>query len=1011
MKKSLSLLIVATAWVMAASTAHAQLTAPEWNPAGIPVQETTIRLLFSNSNANSSTELYRSTSQGSGYQLIYTAPPGGEYYEDAFLSPRTTYYYKLRAIRDTLVSDFSEVQAHTTYSRFFNPDFSANQQDPMTVALSLHDLSYADMNYDIERSVIGESGSEYVWYLEAQDSGQVHTYLDENLTPGKTYVYSVHVLVHDEGMPYYFDIVKDTVTLTLTTPSFTTSPAPYYENNILLGIHNPNYGSDTEIYRSLSSDSGYELIATIPFEEQAFYDSDLAPRTTFYYKLRAALAGGYSEFSAPRAYTSGSKFYPPTLTGEAIDGRNVRLTLTDNSYDDLEYEIWRDGGPNQQYLLGMVMPDSGQTQIFIDQNLTPNTTYHYRVDARTKGPNNPIHQNVAEATVTTPQDTTLQVPEFSYQAPPEFFCESIINFEYWNPNEGSSTEIYRSLDSLSGFTLIHTAAPGESYFVDDVAPHTKYYYKLRATRDGQVSAFTETRPITSLSEFYNPTIDAEAVNYGFESNWVELTLTDNSYADVSYGILRHEIGTDQWVGIGQERIVLSDSGQTFHFTDENVKPNTTYAYYVDAIINCDGFPQYYEIAVDTVTTLEEYLLPPFFLHYPPSVYPCGNEVAFVMANENEGSLTEVYRSRYPDSGFVLIDTIMNNSDSYLDTGLESRGTYYYKLRAIKGTAVSEFSEVEALVAGPTFYNPILTLTLLPDQTVEVKLLDRTYLEYGYHIYGTAGGTTFVQSVYSGGRDSASVHTYIDSSVVPGRTYSYAVDAELYCDGLPMEREVATASITIPDNTGPAITGFTLVDPYSDIDIRALHDYDTIDGTNRPTIRANVNDNTKSVRFFLNGKRISTSNTDPHSLYGDAKGNYNPGKLKPGDYVFTAVPYSGRKATGVEGTPLTIHFTVFKNTVQQMFMHEDQSQGVDAVSLYPNPLITESNIEVSAPAGSKVKIEIMDQLGNSHRTLFSGKIDSDGYWAKEINRNQFAKGTYLLAVTINGIATIKRFVVE
>jgi hypothetical protein len=429
---------------------------------------------------------------------------------------------------------------------------------------------------------------------------------------------------------------------------------------------------------------------------------------------------------------------------------------------------------------------------------------------------------------------------------------------------------------------------------------------------------------------------------------------------------------------------------------------------VDVIINCDGFPQYYEVAYDSVTTLEEYLLPPDFLPYPPSTYPCGNEIAFVIKNENQGSYTEVWRSRFPDTGFVLVDSIFSWSDSFLDTGLGSRKTYYYKLRAVKGTAVSEFSEVQSFQSGATFYNPILTTTLLPDNTIEIKLLDRSYLDTRYEILGDA--SPFVEGAVSS--DSGVVHTFIDASVVPGGTYGYYVNVELLCDGLPMLFNVATDSITIPAvPEGPVVTGFTLVDPYTDQDIRVLHDYDTINATNRPTIRADASSDARSVRFFLNGKRISTSNTVPHSLYGDAKGNYNPGKLKPGDYTLTAIPYTKRNANGVEGTSLTIHFTVYKDEPQSALARDGQMETENQTRFFPNPLISQSVIEVASVPESKVKIQIMDHQGNVLTTMFNGKLDEEGILRKEVNRNQFVTGTYLLAVTINGKTTVTRFIVE
>jgi len=791
--------------------------------------------------------------------------------------------------------------------------------------------------------------------------------------------------------------------LDLVAPHFTAAPGPYYENNILFGISNPNADSETEIYRSLSASSGYQLIATIPASEIAYYDADLSPRTTFYYKLRAVSESEVSPFSASTDYTSGSKFYNPGLTAMALDARRIQLIITDNSYDDVEYRVYRDVGPATGYITSVVATDSGQTFVFVDQGLVPNTYYHYRIDARTQGANNPLRQGVAQASATTPEDTTLMVPEFSHQAPPEFFCESVINFEFFNPNPGSLTEIYRSLQPETGFEKIATS--GTSYFVDDVAPHTTYYYKLRAIKNGQASEFSAPEAFTSLSDFYNPTLTADPSAAG-----ITLALTDNTFADISYGIIRNEVGTDNWTDIGATRIQLPDSGQTYHYVDTAVIAGVTYAYYIDVIVNCDGFPQYYEVASDTATA-EATLSAPYFTNLPPSVEPCGNQVAFVYDNPNPGSITEIYRSLYPDTGFVLIGTQSAGVNTYLDTKLGSKTKYYYKLRAVKDSTASPYSQTQALMSGAAFFDPLLTATALPDNTVQLTFQDRSYLDFSYEIYGVEAGTTDVTlNTGVSALDSGSVHTFIDSLVVPGKTYIYYVNVilDINCGGQYLTN-VVMDTITVPN--APYISGFTLVDTRMDIDIRELHDYDTINATDKPSIRANANKITSSVGFYLNGKKINTDNTPPYVIYGDAHGNYNPGKLKPGDYTFTAIPYTANNAGGIAGQPRTIHFTVYNDAPHAIALRDIEDEAPKGVRFYPNPLVSRSTLEIMDVPESKVKIEILDHQGNGLTTLFTGRLDERGYLLQVLDREQFKRGTYLIAVTINGQTTVRRIAVE
>ena len=135
---------------------------------------------------------------------------------------------------------------------------------------------------------------------------------------------------------------------------------------------------------------------------------------------------------------------------------------------------------------------------------------------------------------------------------------------------------------------------------------------------------------------------------------------------------------------------------------------------------------------------------------------------------------------------------------------------------------------------------------------------------------------------------------------------------------------ATVDFTVTGGVDPdasPVTGFTLVDARGgapDEDVTAIADGATLDvsalGNHWLTIRADVADGARvgSVAFTLTGPAsVARTDTDPPFAMrrDDKNGDYYGMKLPDGDYRITAVPYTGRDATGSSLAAATVDFTV------------------------------------------------------------------------------------------------------
>jgi hypothetical protein len=119
------------------------------------------------------------------------------------------------------------------------------------------------------------------------------------------------------------------------------------------------------------------------------------------------------------------------------------------------------------------------------------------------------------------------------------------------------------------------------------------------------------------------------------------------------------------------------------------------------------------------------------------------------------------------------------------------------------------------------------------------------------------------------------------------------------------------------STSPAqgVTGFTLINADTDQPIMPLTNGATINLVTLPTDKLNIRADTNpamvgSVRFaYDSNSNYRTEDMAPYTLAGDTIPDYYSWTPSAGPHEITATPYTGSRASGTEGEPLTIAFTV------------------------------------------------------------------------------------------------------
>jgi len=297
-------------------------------------------------------------------------------------------------------------------------------------------------------------------------------YVDYNLVTGGTYYYKVQA-AQNAVLGEYSNIVYAT---TYTASSDLAQP-----NNVNATVVNPNQVNLTwnsvsnalyyNVYRATSADGQYAIIASVSTPYYA--DTGLTTGISYYYKIQALNNNVVSPYSSVvQVYLSNTG----TVLSAPINVRATPLNSTQvyldwNSVNNATYyNVYRStsiNGPDS--LIASVT-----SNFYLDNSLTPGTTYFYKIQAgNTQGVG--AYSNVVLATLTNNISNLV--------APTNVKANTLSTTQIyltWDivPNATYYT-VYRSTSSTGDFSII--GAVSTPYFTDsNCSSKTTYYYKIQA---------------------------------------------------------------------------------------------------------------------------------------------------------------------------------------------------------------------------------------------------------------------------------------------------------------------------------------------------------------------------------------------------------------------------------------------------------------------------------------------------------------------------------------------------
>ena len=662
--------------VVSATTALNPPAAPTGLTAGT-ITTSSVQMTWTDVATNETSYVVQRSLNGSTYTTVGTLAASTTTFTDTGLDDNTPYYYRVYASNVTGNSAYSNVLNVTTLLAIpaAPTSLAVAGITASSIQLTWNDNSDNESGFEIERSPTGLAGS---WGLIYTTSSGATGYTNIGLAEVTTYYYRVRA-TNAAGKSTYSNVVSATTALSppaaptgLTAGTITTSSIQMTWTDV--ATNETSY----VVQRSLNGTT-FINVQTLPANTTTWTDTGRPDNTTYYYRVYASNATGNSAFSNVLNVTTllAVPDDPTTLIITGVSTNSISMMWSDQSDNELGFLIERSLQSGTGY--SVVQTTAPNVQTFTNNGLNDDTQYFYRVRA----------YNAAGFSGYTPvasATTQLAAPI----APSELTLDNITASSIrlnWKDNSDNETgfEIERSITPGTGFVRITTTAANVLSFISSgLDQNTTYYYRVRAINPSGQSLYSNEIGATTL--LLPPDAPSNMTFSLVTENSMRISWQDNSINEANFEIQRSLTAGTGFVAIG--------SPTNSYFDDSGLNEDTEYFYRVRAV-NASGSSAW---ITGSQTTLLLVPREPDRLQ-GTATNVCSVELTWRDRSTNEESF-EVQRSALPTSGFVTIQALPPDTESYTDNGTENNTSYFYRIAAINsaGTVYSNVAPVSVSVA-------------------------------------------------------------------------------------------------------------------------------------------------------------------------------------------------------------------------------------------------------------------------------------------------------------------------
>ena len=417
-----------------------------------------------------------------------------------------------------------------------------------------------------------------------------------------------------------------------------------------------------KVYRATSQNGTYSLLGSVT--TTTYVNTGAKDGVTYYYKVTAVNDSGESAFS--NTVSGQNKAVTPKPSAPVVKIGNSATSgkpmLTWNAVSGAaSYKVYRATSQNGTYsLLGSVTVTS-----YTNTGAKDGVTYYYKVTAVNDSGESAYSNIVSgqnKAVTPKPAAPVVKIGHSASSGKPMLT---------WNAVSGATSyKVYRATSQNGTYSLLGSVTV-TSYTNTGAKDGVTYYYKVKAVNSAGESAYSNT--VSGQNKAVTPKPAAPVVKIGHSATSGKPMLTWNAVdGAASYKVYRATAKN------GAYSVINTTHALTY--TNTGAVLGTTYYYKVEAL-NAAGKSMGFSDVV------EGKVAPVLAVGYSSvSGKPQLTWKAVPGATEYQ-----VYRSTQQNSGYTKINT--TTSTSYVNTGAKAGTTYYYKIVAVKGTAVSDFSNI------------------------------------------------------------------------------------------------------------------------------------------------------------------------------------------------------------------------------------------------------------------------------------------------------------------------------